>query len=166
MITKKVCLLGSFAVGKTSLVGRFVKGIYSDKYLSTLGVKIDKKLVETPVGAATLLLWDLAGDDGYQRIKASYLEKSGGFLVVVDGTRKSTLDQAMEILGREDVKALQRPFILLINKLDLIDSWEVDEDALAPFTQQGVPIYKTSAKTGEAVEEAFTQLTVMMLNQM
>ena len=92
MIQKKVCMLGASAVGKTSLVGRFVQGIFSDKYLTTVGVKIDKKKVSLDSGEMTLMLWDIYGQDEFQTIRDTYLRGATGYLLVADGTRYSTLD--------------------------------------------------------------------------
>ena len=62
MIQKKICMLGAFAVGKTSLVKRYVHSMFSDKYLSTVGVKIDKKVLHNGDSEVMLMLWDLYGD--------------------------------------------------------------------------------------------------------
>ena len=91
MIQKKICMLGSFAVGKTSLVSQFVSSIFSDKYLSTVGVKIDKKTDHGRRPArSTLMLWDIYGEDGFQTVQKSYLRGASGYLLVVDGTRFDT----------------------------------------------------------------------------
>ena len=64
-VQKKVCMLGDFAVGKTSTVQRFVEGIFDDRYLSTIGVKINRKQLTVDDYVATLLIWDLAGGDDF-----------------------------------------------------------------------------------------------------
>ena len=69
MIQKKICMIGTSGVGKTSLVSRFVQSIFADKYLTTVGVKIDKKIVTVDGTEMTLMIWDLAGDDDYQRLQ-------------------------------------------------------------------------------------------------
>ncbi|MFN6951418.1 MAG: Rab family GTPase, partial [Albidovulum sp.] len=86
MIQKKICLLGAFAVGKTSLVARFVRSTFSDKYLTTVGVKIDRKDLDLPGTPVTLMLWDLAGEDEFNTVQMSYLRGSAGLLIVADGT--------------------------------------------------------------------------------
>jgi len=73
MIKKKICMLGVFAVGKTSLVQRFVKSMFSEKYLTTVGVKIDKKTIEVKGKIVELMLWDLQGEDEFQKLNATYL---------------------------------------------------------------------------------------------
>ena len=82
MIQKKVCMVGTSGVGKTSLVAKFVHSMFSDKYLTTVGVKIDKKTVAVDGNEVMLMIWDLAGDDGYQRLQTSYLRGTSGYLLV------------------------------------------------------------------------------------
>ena len=81
MVQKKVCMLGSFSVGKTSLVRRFVESIFSDTYLTTVGVKIDKKALQVDGNDATLMLWDIYGEDDFQKLRMSYLRGASGFLL-------------------------------------------------------------------------------------
>jgi len=163
MIQKKICMLGGFAVGKTSLVARFVSSIFSDKYLSTVGVKIDKKELSVDGKDVTLMLWDIYGQDEFQTVQTSYLRGMSGYLLVVDGTRIATLDTARELQLKAAQVAGTAPFILLLNKLDLAPQWEVDEKALFKLADQGWRIVRTSAKTGEGVQHAFETLTRAML---
>lgn len=162
MIRKKVCMLGSFAVGKTSLVARYVRGIFSEKYLTTIGVKIDKKQVSTPSGQIQLMLWDLSGDDDYQNLRTSYLKGSSGFVLVIDGTRPATHDVAQKILQKIDSEYGQVPLIVFFNKADLQDEWLHQPDWDKPYRDRGAHICYTSAKTGDGVEEAFQQLALSM----
>lgn len=163
MIQKKVCLLGAFAVGKTSLVARFVKSIYSDQYLTTVGVKVDKKTVAIDGQEINLIVWDLAGEDEFQKVQMSYLRGVSGYLLIADGTRAETLETArmLEQRVREAHGAL--PFIFLINKSDLAGQWEIDDAAIAEVQTHGWQVIKTSAKTGEGVEEAFKLLAEKLI---
>ena len=97
MIQRKVCMIGAFAVGKTSLVRRYVHSLFSEQYMTTVGVKIDRKLVDQAGQPCALLLWDLYGEDEFQRVQLSYLRGSSGLLIVADGTRQRTLDKALEL---------------------------------------------------------------------
>jgi small GTP-binding protein len=87
MMQKKICMLGAFAVGKTSLVARFVESIFSDRYHTTVGVKIEKKTLQVSGQQWNLIVWDLAGEDEFMQIRMSYLRGSSGYLLVADGTR-------------------------------------------------------------------------------
>lgn len=165
MISKKICLIGAFAVGKTSLVARFVKSIYSDEYHTTVGVKVDKKVVPIDDGEVSLIVWDLAGEDEFQKVQMTYLRGASGFLLVADGTRRNTLETARTLRQRTVETIGEMPFIFLLNKADLADEWEVDEAALAEFEKDGWTVVRTSAKTGEGVEEAFTDLARRMIGQ-
>ncbi len=163
MIQKKVCVLGAFAVGKTSLVSRFVRSLFSDKYHTTVGVKVDKKEVAVDGGPVDLLLWDLYGEDEFQKMRTSYLRGSAGYVLVVDGTRRETLDHAVVLQNRVEEAVGKVPFVVMANKADLTEKWEVDADALAELGNRGWPVFKTSAKTGAGVEEAFLTLARRML---
>jgi len=104
----------------------------------------------------------LAGDDDYQRLQSSYLRGTSGYLLVADGTRKITLDQAIEIQGRVGEAAGALPFLLALNKVDLGPQWEIDDTRTADLAARGWKSFKTSAKDGAGVEEAFVELGRMM----
>jgi len=154
VIQKKICMLGGFGVGKTSLVSRFVHSAFSDKYLTTVGVKIEKKSVDLGAQQVDLIVWDLHGEDDFQKVRMSYLRGAAGYLLVVDGTRRSTLQTALALHEIVQTTIGRLPFLLLLNKADLASHWEVDESALGP----GFRIIRTSAKTGAEVEKAFDEL--------
>jgi len=158
MIQKKICMVGSFAVGKTSLVSRFVHSIFSDKYLTTVGVKIDKKVVTVSSRELMLMLWDLAGKDDYQELRPSYVRGAAGYLLVADGTRAFTLDVALQL--QKDVESFigKTPFVLVLNKTDLIDEWQIKEPQIEALRARGWEVIMTSAKQGQSVEEAFITL--------
>jgi len=163
MISKKICMIGAFAVGKTSLVEQYVRSIFSNRYLSTVGVKISKKECRVGDQDVNLMLWDMEGKDEYNEINASYLRGAMGFLLVADGTRKDTLNTALLIrLLALDV-AGNIPHILLLNKADLFTDWQVTEEDIAHLELQGLQVLKTSAKTGEGVEDAFVRLAEAMI---
>ena len=163
MLQKKICMLGSFSVGKTSLVRRFVESIFSDAYQTSIGVKIDKKVVRSGNEDVTLVLWDIHGEDVYQKIRMSYLRGMSAYLLVVDGTRRQTLDDALALNERVVEEAGKVPAILVINKSDLAEKWEIDAARESELTAAGWTIIRTSAKTGDSVEEVFSKLTAAML---
>ncbi|BDA70889.1 small GTP-binding protein [Rivularia sp. IAM M-261] len=165
MLQKKVCMVGSFATGKTSLIARFVHSIFSEKYQTTVGVKIDKKTVNYNDKELNLILWDLYGEDEFQKVRMSYLRGSSAYLLVVDGTRRSTLEKAFNLQVKVEETIGKVPFVLVMNKSDLSDEWEIDIDEINDLTQRGWNIVKTSAKTGRGVEEVFQTITKKMLEE-
>jgi small GTP-binding protein len=163
MLQKKVCMLGSFSVGKTSLVRRFVESMFSEAYHTSIGVKVDKKVVKANGEDVTLVLWDIYGDDAFQRLQMSYLRGMSGYLLVADGTRKQTLLDAIAISERVTQATGKIPFVFLLNKSDLVDQWELDDENEKSLTARGWTALRTSAKTGAHVEDAFSLLTTSML---
>ena len=163
MLQKKICMLGSFSVGKTSLVRRFVESIFSDAYQTSIGVKVDKKVVRVNNQDVTLVLWDIHGEDVYQKIRMSYLRGMSGYLLVIDGTRRQTLDDALALNERVIQEAGKVPAILVFNKSDLADKWEIDSTRESELTAAGWNIVRTSAKTGDSVEDVFSKLAAAML---
>ncbi|RCJ19582.1 GTP-binding protein [Nostoc minutum NIES-26] len=164
MIQKKICMVGAFATGKTSLVARFVHSIFSEKYYTTVGVKIDKKTIDIQANQLNLILWDIHGEDEFQKVRLSYLRGSAGYLLVVDGTRNNTLEKAFELQRRVEDTLGQVPFILVLNKWDMTDEWEIETAEIDAVIQKGWTVIKTSAKNGLGVEEVFHTLGKKILD--
>jgi small GTP-binding protein len=163
MLQKKICMLGSFSVGKTSLVRRFVESIFSEAYQTSIGVKVDKKVVRVNDEDVTLVLWDIHGEDVYQKIRMSYLRGMSGYLLVVDGTRRQTLDDALALNDRVIQEAGKVPAILVFNKSDLVDKWEIDSTRESELIAAGWNVVRTSAKTGDSVEDVFSKLAAALI---
>ncbi len=163
MIQKKICLLGGFGVGKTSLVAQFVHSIFSEKYLTTIGVKIDKKGLAVDQTQVELVIWDIYGHDDFQKLRLSYLRGASGYLLVADGTREATLDTVDELQRLAQDTIGRVPFVLAINKADLREQWQIDAGAIEQRKRDGWHVIETSAKTGEMVEGAFSTLARNML---
>lgn len=162
MIQFKICMIGCYAVGKTSLVERFVRSIYSDDYHTTIGVKIDKATLRVNDADVTCVIWDIAGEDEFYTVATSYLRGMSGYFLVVDGTRQVTLDIAHRIRERINTNFPHVPFVLLANKSDLADEWVLTDDQLAAFPGQEA-FLRTSARLDDNVEQAFAQLSAAML---
>ncbi|MBK1833123.1 Rab family GTPase [Roseibacillus ishigakijimensis] len=165
MIKKKICLIGGFAVGKTSLVQQYVKGLFSEDYLTTVGVKIDQRQEEIQGQQVLLMIWDLAGRDQFAAVKKSYLRGADGFLFVADGTRRETLEAVAEELSEISQDFPQAKARLLVNKCDLRSEWEVSEDDLRPFVELGLTVDYTSAKARTGVSEAFHALAASLIQK-
>lgn len=163
MLQKKICLLGAFGVGKTSLVRRYVDTIFSDTYLTTVGVKIDKKVASVDGEEVALIIWDIAGEDAVAAVRVSYLRGAAAYLLVVDGTRPETLETAASIQNRITAEIGAVPFIALLNKADLVDDWALAPERLQQLESEGWHFRRTSAKTGDAVDESFAQLAALVV---
>jgi small GTP-binding protein len=163
MLQKKVCMLGSFSVGKSSLVRRFVESMFDEQYHTTIGVKVDKKVVNANGEDLTLVLWDIYGEDAFQKMRLSYLRGMHGYLLVVDGTRRQTLDDALALNERVVAAIGKVPAVLALNKYDLTDQWEIEPAQETQLAAAGWTLEHTSAKTGDAVENAFSHLAQAML---
>jgi small GTP-binding protein len=165
MIQKKICMFGASGVGKTSLVQRYVQSIYSGKYHVTIGVKIDKKATSVNGQDVNLLLWDFQGEDDEHKIRSSFLRGASGYLLVIDYTRHETFVTAFSIQKMIENELGKIPFIILINKTDLVDKFEISDEEINEIQNRyGWEVLKTSALTGESVEDAFTLLTGKMLD--
>jgi small GTP-binding protein len=160
MISKKIILTGSFGVGKTSLFNRFIYQQFNDRYMTTIGVKVNKKDIEVGGEKVSMLLWDIAGEVSQDKVPASYFLGASGIVYVVDLSRPSTF-----VNMQSDIKFLKNmlpdcSLIIVANKRDLVTEEQMKE------------IYKninqkwdfvTSAKTGEHVESMFAELAKKLI---
>jgi small GTP-binding protein len=167
-ISKKICLLGDFAVGKTSLVRRFVQDLFDDKYISTIGVKVSRKEVTISQGGAVvelvMMLWDLGGSEEFDRMQVSYMRGSSGAVLVCDLTRPETIDRLRAYADDLSKTNPGAGFVLAANKCDLVDQQELTPAQVeAAAVELDAPWYFTSAKTGDAVEEMFHRLGCLIV---
>ncbi len=162
-LSKKICLLGDFAVGKTSLVRRFVYDRFDDKYISTIGVKVSRKTVAVPrddeIVELTMMLWDLAGSEEFSRVRASYLRGLSGAILVCDLTRSKTLeDLIIYVRDLQDINPTAK-IIIAANKGDLLKRHQVTRAQVEEVANKlDAVFYVTSAKTGSEVEKLFRHL--------
>jgi small GTP-binding protein len=164
MIAKKICLLGSFAVGKTSIVRRFTESIFDEKYQTTIGVKIDKKLVSVNGHSIQLMIWDMEGRDEFNHHRVSYLRGAAGYFIVADTTRPDSLKVAIELQQELELQLGKVPFLLLLSKADLQAERRLDQSEIKLLTDKNWQILETSAKTGENVDFAFEELAKRLLS--
>jgi small GTP-binding protein len=170
-IQKKMILLGDGAVGKTSLIRRFVVDKFDDKYILTIGSKIMAKAIQiesdNEVFYLKLQIWDILGQKGYSKLHESSFKGADGVMMVADITRKETLESIRSYWLAEVRNIVGNvPFIILANKSDLIKRAEFDEKELGKFASRyTAPFFFTSAKNGENVKQAFYELGSMMLEK-
>ncbi|GLX78686.1 GTP-binding protein [Thalassotalea insulae] len=162
MIQKKVCLLGASSVGKTSLVKQFVEGIFNEKYLTTIGVKVDRKALTIEDKTIQLMLWDIEGNDRYNQFQQRYLRGAAAYILVMDQTRFSSLADGIDI-HTQARQVTDCPAILAINKNDLAANWQWDSEEVKRYHNLFERQFSTSAKTGENVDNMFTCLAKLLL---
>lgn len=161
-LARKVCMLGDFGVGKTSLVARFVRNTFSDKYLTTVGVKVDSRLVALPdQRPLKLVLWDIAGKAVLDSLNQNYLRGASGLILVADGTREASLRAALNLLMQAREVLDDPACVLFVNKLDLVERWEVAPQTLAEM-RHSLPVFETSALSGDGVEAGFGELAARL----
>ena len=168
--TKKICLLGDFSVGKTSLIRRFVENIFSDRYLSTVGVKVSRKSLDIKTDLDThqvnLLIWDLEGQTKFKSITPSYLKGASGSIIVADLTRPNTLNNLSKHINLFLEINPQSSVIIALNKADLIPQEKLDKLIELYGTHnypQVIKTYTTSAKTGDKVSDMFYELSTSII---
>lgn len=169
-LIKKVCLLGDPAVGKTSLIRRFVTDIFDDSYISTIGAKITKKQIALDLPQRglqvnlTLMIWDVAGQKEYKMFHEMHLKGMEGVLAVADLTRLKTYHGLKASIQMADRTGVDIPMIFLLNKADLAEPTPDDlREIRTMASDRKIPVLATSARTGLNVELAFSRLGMMML---
>ncbi|ELS03933.1 small GTP-binding protein domain protein [Xenococcus sp. PCC 7305] len=168
VISKKICLLGDFSVGKTSLIRRFIEGKFSDQYLTTVGVKISRKSLKLDALEQTInfILWDIEGQTKFQSITPSYLQGSTGVIIVGDLTRPETLSSLQKHLELFLQINPQGIAVVALNKTDLVAPEKLSkllEQYSFSNQTEVLASYGTSAKSGNCVNEMFQQLAQSIL---
>ncbi len=169
----KICLVGEAAVGKTSLIRRFVLDNFDDKYIQTLGTKVSKKEMSVPVPDLSeelkidMTIWDIMGQKGFRELlKEAYFYGAKGILAVCDVTRKKTLEDLDDWIEGVYSVTGKVPIEFLGNKVDLEESVEVqDGDMIQAAKAYDSPYHFTSAKTGTNVEAAFQSLAARIARE-
>ncbi|MEA2112247.1 MAG: Rab family GTPase [Campylobacterota bacterium] len=156
---KKILLIGNTGVGKTSLVTRYVENKFSDTYLTTIGVNIMKKMVLLEKDGESvdvaLMIWDVEGSTDSQKIPSHYSKGANGYIIVIDGSQKETLNNLKVHLEYTD----GTPFVLAVNKCDLPSVVSLDTEAFKEKFPNCIAVMETSAKINSNVEELFKTLT-------
>jgi len=169
-IKKKVCLLGEGAVGKTSLIRRYVVDQFDDAYIVTVGTKVTKKELVVPDSGGVLTkmdmtVWDIMGQPGFREIlKQSYFHGASGIIAICDVTRMETYEALESWIA--DVRGIvgeKVPVVFFGNKNDLDEKTVTEEDMNVLATKYNTVAHLTSAKTGDGVEDGFLSLAKQML---
>lgn len=170
----KICLLGDGAVGKTSLIRRFVDDVFTDDYLLTIGTKTSKKRLIVKMKNPkrefhlSLMIWDIMGQISFRKLlHPTYLKGAKGAILVCDLTRKETLDHLDDWIDSLYVERKVMPFVFVANKSDLEDKHAFRTAELESVASAyDSPFFTTSAKTGVNVEKAFQALGEKLVDEM
>ncbi len=170
-VSKKICMLGSFGVGKTSLVRRFVYNLFDEKYLSTIGVQVTQKKMppvtlakKSQAVAFKFILWDLAHIEKFNELIRNYFRGSNGALVVFDLSRSLSIQNPDVFLKPFKETNPDSKIIFIANKYDLVEAEGPVVEEFRQFAKSHqVPCFMTSAKSGDNVEKAFNKLAEMIL---
>jgi len=162
----KICLLGEAAVGKTSLVYRFIKNMFKEDFKSTLGVNLLKKDTEIEGKVISTQIWDLGGQESFKSLRKLYLQGAHGALVIFDATNRKSFEKVEEwVQNFRDARG-EEPLLLIGNKIDLKKKIKVEEKEAKEFAKKNNMMFLlTSAKTGDNVEAAFHKLLKVILDK-
>jgi small GTP-binding protein len=166
MVSRKIVLIGDFATGKTSLIRRFVDDQFSDTYLSTIGVKISKKMIQLSEELVQGIIWDIEGGTPTKPVNTTYFVGAHGCILVSDITRSETLEHIEEYIRLVREKSTTVPLVLVLNKCDMVDKITQEKilnKAKKMYGNKVESFYLSSAKTGEGVEEMFHALAEIIL---
>ncbi|MBL8671890.1 MAG: GTP-binding protein [Alphaproteobacteria bacterium] len=166
-VTKKICLIGQFGVGKTSLVRRYVLGQFSPKYQATVGVNVykyaDKVVRQGSEVAVNQIIWDVDGALQNMAVLGNYLRGSAGAIVVGDVSVDESMAAMESHLARFRAQLPGRPVVVALNKVDLVDPSAAQAAAERTRASLGLAAVLTSAADGTAVPELFRTLASQIL---
>lgn len=162
-LRKKICIVGPLATGKTSVVQRYVENSFSEEYSFTVGVTISKKTINFEGRKIHLDIWDLGGSDNVSEINRDFTRGMGGYILVLDCTRLSSLSMCISIKSGIELTEGDIPFICIMNKNDLSKQNKITKATIDELKTAGWKFAKTSAKTGLGINKAFMSLVEKMI---
>ncbi|NWF97050.1 MAG: GTP-binding protein [Candidatus Thorarchaeota archaeon] len=160
----KLVFLGEGAVGKTSLVGRYVYDSFEGEYLATIGTDIHVKTLEVDGLRVKLVVWDIAGQSDFAQLRKAYYQNASGAFFVFDTTRPETLDRIDDWIEALFAVTGRIPLVIIENKVDL-ESRLRPGQAEQAASKYHVKVIKTSAKDDTNVETAFREMTVEIMER-
>jgi small GTP-binding protein len=166
MYNKKVCILGASGVGKSSLIQRFLNGKFSETHVASVGARIDKIVRIIDHDKVQLMLWDIESDNEAPGGFENYIKNASAMIYVVDGTRMETLTSAIDLR-----KAAEKhignfvPSIILFNKSDLVNDWEISSNMINNIESDGIVAILSSCKEGIGVDTAFNLIIRVVMGK-
>lgn len=157
-VMRKICLLGDGAVGKTSLIRRYVFDEFDDEYIMTIGTKVSKKSMEVDKNELTLMIWDILGQKEHTSLHSAYYKGASGAIIVCDFTNKKSMENLTRWVDDFRGVAGNVPVVIAVNKQDIKNKAYLFEEAKKIADNYGAPAIPTSAKTGKNVELLFKMI--------
>ncbi|PAA64349.1 hypothetical protein BOX15_Mlig011637g1 [Macrostomum lignano] len=156
----KIVMIGDSAVGKTSVLTRFANNNFSQSFIATIGIDFTMRTIELNGKKVKLQVWDTAGQERFRTITTAYYRGAMGIVLVYDVTDAESFDNIRTWISNIDQHASSDvEKLLLANKCDLVDERAVSVERGEKFAADNqMRFYECSAKTGQGVQEAFTQI--------
>jgi small GTP-binding protein len=166
-IFKKVICIGDAGCGKTSLIVRFTKGVFSNQYKATIGADFFVKGVKLADGQfVKLRIWDLGGEERFDYLRNIFFKSSDGAIILFDLSNPQSFDSLSKWITQVNHECLGIPIVLIGNKSDLGNDRQVSgEDAQVCASENGCSYFETSAKDGSGVNDVFTSISELMINR-
>ncbi|NVM31092.1 MAG: GTP-binding protein [Candidatus Helarchaeota archaeon] len=160
----KLIVCGDPSVGKTSTILRFTDNAFKRTYIPTIGVNLSEKFLEYEDASIKFVIWDIAGQSKFEKMRSYFYKGADGLLLVFDLTAPESFKNIPH--WYEDIKDYLKTNLrglILGNKNDLIDQREVQKDQIEKLTKKlRLDYYETSALTGENVNESFTKMAELL----
>lgn len=167
MFAYKIVMVGDFGVGKTSLVKRFVDNSFSEEYLSSIGVSMSKKQLQSTSGIqSTMILWDIEGATEYKPIFKQYLMGAKAFIIVADLTRPETIHSIEKHIQLCLESSKDAVICIALNKSDLEVRVKKELDAIQKLSENIISIRSTSAKNGDDVTTIFNEINQSVISKL
>ena len=161
-------LLGNSAVGKTSFINKYVNDIFSEYYLTTIGIDFVIKTIKLPTGEdITLRFYDTAGQESYKAISYNLIKNADGIFLLYDITNRKSFDEINDWIDNiKDNKGDDFPVILIGNKCDKNDKRNIDEKEGQKLAEKkGFLFMETSCKKGINIEESVNLLVIKIIEK-
>jgi small GTP-binding protein len=162
----KIMLLGNLAVGKSSIMYRFIEDNFNINMMGTAGIDIKRKITKIDDTDITLMIYDTAGHDRFRQITKSQYKGSKGIILIYDVTDRKSFESVSDWMDHIKANADSGVDIILVgNKIDMTNRTITEEEGKALANKFNIPFVETSALTGYNIEKAFTTLVQNIHNR-
>ena len=164
----KVTVLGNSGVGKSSIVARYISGVFTDSIISTTGANYSQKLIDKDSNKLRLNIWDTAGQEKYRALGQKYYKDAYIIIIIYDITNIESFESIKTDWYNDIQKYGEKYYILAIagNKSDLYEDEKVNEEEARKYAKEiGASFFIISAYTGDGIDNMFCQLADLYLSR-